>query len=234
MGSPEDDDSRTAGFLLLAQFLQGGRLKKVVADLEYALNSANGDQVTTLTSAVGLGGTAGQSLFEAAVQTRQQLGRLNDLVHAAGISLALPLLLEPGERLSNRPSLAAGNDPSRPFDVETDLRVMEFKFGVWQAGSNTARKRAVFHDLVHVAADQSERRAELYFIGPQSAKFLRTTTSRVSWALNRQAEKTRELYEDRFGSTDIPIPQFTSGPAAHVQLLDLETVMPGLPALLGR
>lgn len=234
MRSPENDEPPTAGFLLLAQFLQDGRLKDVVADLEYALKAADGEEITTLTSAVGLGGAEGQSLFEAAVQTRQQLGRLNDLVHAAGIALTLPLLLEPGERLSNRPSLAAGNDPSRPFDVETNLRVMEFKFSVWQAGSNATRKRAVFHDLVHLAADKSERRAELYFIGSQSAKFLQTTTSGVSWALNRQAEKTRELFVDRFGSTDIPIPQFTNGPAAHVQLLDLGKVTPGLPKLLGR
>jgi hypothetical protein len=124
------------------------------------------------------------------------------------------------------------NDASRPFDVETDLRIMEFKFGVWQPGSNASRKRAVFHDLAHLAADQSGRRAELFFIGPQSATFLRATKSQVSWALNRQAEKTRALYEERFGSTDRPIPQFTGGPAAHVKLVDLELVFPGLQSLL--
>jgi hypothetical protein len=48
---------------------------------------------------------------------------------------------------------------------------MEFKFAVWQPGSNAARKRAIFHDLVHLAADQSGRRAELYCVGPQSARF---------------------------------------------------------------
>jgi hypothetical protein len=49
---------------------------------------------------------------------------------------------------------------------------MEFKFAVWQPGSNAARKRAVFHDLVHLAADQSGRRAELYCV--------RTAVSEVS------------------------------------------------------
>ena len=121
--------------------------------------SADADQVTAATTAAGMGGPVGQSHFEAAVQTRQKLGRLNDLIHTAGISLILPRLLVKGERLANRPSLAAGNDASRPFDVETDLRIMEFKFGVWQPGLNASRKRAVFHDLVHLAADQSGRRA---------------------------------------------------------------------------
>ena len=191
--------------------------------------SADADQVTAATTAAGMGGPVGQSLFEAAVHTRQQFGRLNDLIHTAGISLILPGLLEKGERLANRPSLAAGNDASRPFDVETDLRIMEFKFGVWQPGLNASRKRGVFHDLVHLAADQSGRRAELFCIEPQSATFLRATKSQVSWeALNRQAEKTRALYEERFGSTDRPIPQFTGGPAAHVTLVDLELVFPGL------
>jgi hypothetical protein len=66
---------------------------------------------------------------------------------------------------------------------------MEFKFAVWQPGWNAARKQAVFHDLVHLAADQSGRRAELYCVGPQLARFLRTTTSPVSWdSIDRRSE----------------------------------------------
>jgi hypothetical protein len=101
------------------------------------------------------------------------VGRLNDLVHAATITLTLPLILEPGERLTNRPSLAAGNDPTRPFDVETDRRVAEFKVEIWSGnGTDAMRKRTVFHDLVHLAADTSDRRAELYVVGPQPVRFL--------------------------------------------------------------
>ena len=66
-----------------------------------------------------------QLLLEAALLIRRDLGRLNDLVHATAISLALPIILEPGERLMNRPSLAAGSDSTRLFDVETDRRVAE-------------------------------------------------------------------------------------------------------------
>jgi hypothetical protein len=50
----------------------------------------------------------------------------------------------------------------------------------------------------------------------------------VSWALNRQAERTRQLYEAKFGSVDTPIPQFTAGPTSQVYLLDLESILPGL------
>jgi hypothetical protein len=41
------------------------------------------------------------------------------VIHATAIGVDLPHLLEAGEVLK-RPSLGAGNDPSRPSDVETD------------------------------------------------------------------------------------------------------------------
>jgi hypothetical protein len=56
----------------------------------------------------------------------------------------------------------------------------------------------------------------------------------VSWALNRQAERTRQLYEAKFGFVATPIPQFTAGPASHVYLLDLESIPPGLRVELDR
>ena len=71
------------------------------------------------------------------------------MIHAAGIALALPHLLGPAEALM-RPSLAAGNDKSRPFDVETQERAMEFKFARWD-GNDAMRKRGVVKDLVHLA-----------------------------------------------------------------------------------
>jgi hypothetical protein len=156
---------------------------------------------------------------------RRDLGRLNDLVHAAAISLALPLILGPGERLANRPSLAAGNDPTRLFDVETNMRVAEFKLSLW-SGTDAMRKRGVFHDLVHLAADGSGRRPELYVAGALPLRFLRGSRSTARWALNRGADSTRDLFLDRFGSLDTSIRDFTAGPASHVRLVDLADVLP--------
>jgi hypothetical protein len=133
MGVTEGADLRAEGFLQLARFLEGGRLKNVVANLEYELASADRNEVEAATESAGMGGGSGESLFEAAVETRQPLGRISDLIHAMGVALALPIPSRTwgAERLANRPSLAAGNDPSRPFGVETDRRVMEFKFAAW-------------------------------------------------------------------------------------------------------
>ena len=87
-------------------------------------------------------------LLAAALTVRSQVGRLNDVIHACTIALALPHILEPGEQIAVRPSLGAGNDASRPFDLETDRRVAEFKVAQWK-GKDTMRKRTLVSDLVH-------------------------------------------------------------------------------------
>lgn len=66
-------------------------------------------------------------LLLAALLVRKHAGRLSDIIHAAVITQVVPLILEEGERVLRRPSLAAGNDPSRPYDLETDRRIAEFK-----------------------------------------------------------------------------------------------------------
>ena len=61
----EGADPRAAGFLQLAKFLEGGRLKNVVANLEYDLASADRSEVEAATESAGIGGGLGESLFEA-------------------------------------------------------------------------------------------------------------------------------------------------------------------------
>lgn len=123
-------------------------------------------------------------LLASALTVRESLGRINDLIHACGILLVLPHLLGEGEHITVRPSLGAGNDPNRPYDVETDQRIAEFKLTRWR-GADAMRKRQTFKDLVMLAADTSGRRAELFVIGPEPRRFLTTSTSTAAWALDR-------------------------------------------------
>jgi hypothetical protein len=133
--------------------------------------------------------------------------------------------LEPDEIL-RRPSLAAGNDPSRPYDVETDRRVAEFKLARWD-GHDAMRKRQVFKDLVHLAADASGRRAELYVLGERPLRFLRETGSSAEWGLDR-FPATRQLFRERFGSLAVPISAVTDRTAGHVRIIDLAERLPRL------
>ncbi|KOU65077.1 hypothetical protein ADK96_19310 [Streptomyces sp. IGB124] len=155
---------------------------------------------------------------------RESLGRINDLIHASGILLALPHVLEEGETIARRPSLGAGNDPGRPYDLETDRRVAEFKLARWR-GADAMRKRQVFKDLAMLAADRSGRRADLFVIGPEPARFLRTSATTAAWALDRAPGALR-TFESVFGSTALQVREFTATHAAHVRIVDLCDVLP--------
>lgn len=206
----------------LLAFLARQPLTEAVAALEHALADSTAEEAQGHGRAFGID----QHLLASAVATRRQLGRLNDLIHASAIVLMLPRLLEPGEVVRGRPSLAAGNDPSRKYDLETNLRIAEFKLAQW-AGADAMRKRGAFKDLVHLAADDTGRRAQLFVVGQAPIKFLRSSRSVAGWGLDR-ATSTRALFEERFGPLTMPIRDFTAGPGAHVELVDLG---PELPAL---
>lgn len=205
----------------LAQFVRDEPLTAKIADIEHALDGCSRDAVEGIVSARGVS----PDLLRGALLVRGKLGRINDLIHATAIALALPELLEPDEIL-RRPSLAAGNDPSRPYDIETDRRVAEFKLARWD-GHDAMRKRQVFKDLVHLAADTSGRRAELYVLGERPLRFLRATSASAEWGLDR-FPATRQLFSERFGSLAVPIGAVTDDAAGHVRIINLAERLPHL------
>ncbi len=132
----------------LAGFMDRLPLTTRVAGIEHALLHSDKESVV----AIAHDHDIDLATLTSALTVRRAFGRVNDVIHALVITLALPRILESGETLTVRPSLAAGNDPSRKFDLETSLRVAEFKVSAW-AGADAMRKRGVFVDLVHVALD---------------------------------------------------------------------------------
>ncbi|WP_217914738.1 hypothetical protein [Miltoncostaea marina] len=204
----------------LAAFLAHGPLTATIAELEHQLVGLDAAGVTAASNAKGVDG----DLLRSALIARSELGRVSDLIHAAAIVVLLPRLLGEDEVVTNRPSLAAGNDPTRPFDLETNLRVAEFKLSQW-AGADAMRKRQVFKDLVHLAADRSGRRPELFVVGQAPIDFLRRSRSNAAWALDR-FPATRQFFVEHFGPLEVRIADFTAGPAAHVKIMDLNASIP--------
>jgi hypothetical protein len=78
---------------------------------------------------------------------------------------------------------------------------------------------------VHLAADTSGRQPELFIVGNAPTRFLRSSRSTASWALDR-SPATRELFIERYGSLEMRIADFTAGPAARVRITDLTTLLP--------
>ncbi|WP_328447686.1 hypothetical protein [Amycolatopsis sp. NBC_00438] len=217
---PIDIASAVTSFIELLRFFGDEDLSSRVLRLEDRLEGADRENVDDRVAAEGM--TDG--LLQAALLVRQHAGRINDLIHAAMIVRALPKILEPDERIVRRPSLAAGNDPSRKFDLETSLRVAEFKAGQWK-GRDAMRKRGLVADLVGLVLGRGDRRAELYVLGRLPIEFLRTSNSTMEWALGRSSPHLRRAYEDRFGKASFTVRQFAEGPAADVALIDLAEVL---------
>lgn len=217
----QGDGDFSSALSSLGAFLDRAPLTDSITSLEEALEGSTQAQVEGLLEAAGVS----SGLLQDALIVRARIGRVSDVIHATAIALSLPELLQPGEVMA-RPSLGAGNDKTRPFDLETDLRVAEFKLARW-TGSDAMRKRQTFKDLVHLAAEGSERAAELYVLGERPIRFLRTSRSSARWALDRFGA-TQRLFQASFGSLDMPIADFTDSPGAHVKLVNLEERLPRL------
>ncbi|WP_410666638.1 hypothetical protein [Amycolatopsis sp. cmx-4-68] len=215
-----DLGSAVKSFIDLHEFFGQEDLSSRVVRLEAQLEGADAETVDARVAPEGMT----DDLIRGALLVRRHAGRVNDLIHAAMIVRALPKILEPGERIVRRPSLASGNDQSRKFDVETDRRVAEFKAAQWK-GRDTMRKRMLVTDLVGLVLERGERRAELYVLGRLPIEFLRKSTSTIDWALGRSSPHLRRAYEQRFGSAELTISQFTAGPAADVALVDLAELL---------
>src|SRR4051812_21993642 len=136
-----DEDLPTAVALIAPLLGAPGGLGQRIAALEADLVGRNGETAAAVVAAHGLT----PATFSASLLVREGLGKLSDLIHATGIALALPHLLEPNEVLKT-PSLAAGNDPGRLYDVETNVRAAEFKFARWTNGGEGGRGKGLFQE----------------------------------------------------------------------------------------
>lgn len=199
-------------------FLAGGSLTAAIAHLERDLDGVGANDLPEVLRRNGVTVDA----LEAGLVARDRLGRINDVIHALSIAVVLPVILEAGETL-RRPSLAAGNDPSRPFDIETDRRIAEFKLSRWD-GHDTARMRQLVKDLVHLAADDSGRRAELYVLDERPRSWLHSTRSTMEWALAR-FPSTKMLFIERFRDLDMSVSRFSEDYASQVEIIDLRPTL---------
>jgi hypothetical protein len=106
-------------------------------------------------------------------------------------------ILEQGETVEYV-SLGAGNT-GREFDLETNLRVAEFKFIRWRGGAESIRQNSIFKDYVLLAENPTPKRKYLYLVGTEHAlKFLHGGRA-LSSVLSRN-DKLQKMFSERFGS----------------------------------
>lgn len=217
----DDPDLATAVVLIAPLLGAAGGLGQRIAALERDLTGTTGERTGLVVAEHGLT----SETFSASLLVREELGKLSDLVHATGIGLALPHLLEPDEVLK-MPSLAAGNDPGRPYDVETNMRAAEFKFARWTNGGNGGREKDLFKDLVLLTHAPRSLKAEIYVRGPRPARFLAGRASARKQLKRSQA--VLAVFDDQVSDPEITVADYVSNYAAHVSVIDLEQAVPSV------
>lgn len=124
-------------------------------------------------------------------------GQVNVVIHALGILLCLPHLLQPGEAVEYV-SLGAGNT-GRSFDLETSHRVAEFKFIRWQGGPEVIRQNALFKDFYLLTEHPTDKRKYLYVLGTEHPlKFFNSGCS-LSSVLSRHVGLEKQ-FRAKYGS----------------------------------
>lgn len=112
------------------------------------------------------------AFMASASSIKKVAGQINVIIHAAGILCSLPHILKPGE-VVECVSLGAGNT-GRRFDLETNMRVAEYKFIDWQGGSESIRQNALFKDFFELGEYQTKKTKHIYVLGTEvPLRFLR-------------------------------------------------------------
>ena len=113
------------------------------------------------------GAHATRGALAAAAELKRVAGQINVTIHALGILLCLPHILEPGEEVEALSLGAAAR--GRRFDLETTRRVAEFKFIHWRGGADATRQNETFKDFFQLEGYQTRKQKHLCLLGKQHA-----------------------------------------------------------------
>lgn len=198
---------------LLEALTKASGLASWIARLESSLQGADGRKVGAAIKRDGIG----RETLDAALLIKRVIGILN----------ALPYILEPGERVESL-SLGAGNT-GRPYDLETDKRVAEFKFTAWRGGPESIRQNQLFKDLFYLVSKPTTKRRYLYVVGKAMPMHFFEHGRALNSVLSKDAAteaRFRAMYGDQFRT----VREYYTTVRDLVEIVDLADVVPGLGA----
>lgn len=166
-------------------------------------------------------------LLKGALTIKALAGQIHVVIHAVGILVALPHILDQDERIASV-SLGAGNT-GRAHDLVTDRRIAEFKFIEWRGGSESIRQNSLFIDLFNLASAETTKRRCMYVVDrEQPDRFLsnhRALTSVLSRNASAAARFTA-LYGERFKT----VADYVDHIQDQVEIVDLRECVPAFAA----
>jgi hypothetical protein len=212
-------EQAVAGF----QQFCGEDLTATLARIESSIRGVSAERLDDALSSFG----ASEGTLANAGQLKRLVGQLNVVVHALGILLCLPRILEPEETVEYV-SLGAGNT-GRLFDLETDRRVAEFKFIRWQGGSETIRQNSLFKDFYLLAEHDTRKKRYLYVLGTHHpVKFLNGGRALES-VLSKNVSLYRQ-FQGKYGDQYRTVRDYYQPRQAVVSIEDVSPWLSGLLA----
>ncbi len=190
-----------------------------ISNIEYELAGSDSNTCQSKYSSLGIT----SNLLESAIAFKRIAGQVNVLIHSTGILLALPKILENGEVIEYL-SLGAGNT-GRPFDLETNHRIAEFKFIQWQGGAESIRQNSLFKDFFLLAEYETTKQKYLYVLGKKHPlKFLRSGRSLES-IMSRNSKLWAD-FQERYGNQYKKVGEYFEHRKSLVQLVDIMEIIP--------
>lgn len=214
--------SLEAAARILDGFSRPELLGAKIESIERAYENSDRSQTDGLRSRFGVE----TRLFEAAARMKEAARQIDVVIHAVGILLSLPYILEEDESIEYL-SLGAGST-GKDFDLETDKQVAEFKFITWRGGPEATRKKQLFKDLFYLAEYDAPKRRCLYLLGTEiPLRFLEHSRSKLSNMLNRN-ETFKTDFEDKYGDSFKTVRDYYFHVKDRVEIVDLIPIVPDL------
>jgi hypothetical protein len=205
------------------QKFSGPDLTATLARVEADIRGASLSECKAILAKSG----AERETLAAAATLKRVAGQVNVAIHALGILLCLPHILESGEEIKYV-SLGAGNT-GRDFDLETNLRVAEFKFIRWRGGPEAIRQNSIFKDFFLLAESDTTKQKYLYVLGTEfPMKFLNGRRA-LSSVLSKD-EHVRNTFYTRFGEQYRVVRDYYLEHGGKVAVTDVSLWVPELLA----
>jgi hypothetical protein len=204
---------------------RGADLTQTIYQIEGSLKGISTEGYSSVLATSG----AKAEVLGAAGLIKQLAGQINVVIHALGILLCLPHILRLGEVI-DYVSLGAGNT-GRAFDLETNLRVAEFKFIRWQGGPESIRQNSLFKDFYEMAEHETTKEKYLYVLGTEHGEKFFNGGRALSSVLSRNV-KLRNKFNEKFGDRYRTVRDYYLPRKGLVVIQDVSPFVPDLVAVV--
>jgi len=198
---------------------QGASLTKTIAQIEKGMTGLGAEDVQMVLQSKNVD----HGLLKAALDFKRVAGQINVVIHAIGIMLLLPKILEPGEIVESM-SIGAGNT-GKKFDLETNKMVAEFKFIQWRGGPEAIRQNAFFKDLYLLVEHETSKKKKVFLTGASyPMKFLQSKRSLLS-ILSRHVGLTEE-FKIKYGDKLKAVREYYELKKTEIEIVDVLDIIP--------